>query len=132
MTNSSVELVREYFAAVANGDLAKLPTLFSETLVWHQPGESDLSGTHTGQQAVFGLIGTFMERSRGTFRFDSIGTILGNGDYVAVTVQFSANAPGKSIAMAGIDVLRIENGSIQEVWLFSEDQAAEDSFWNAD
>jgi hypothetical protein len=33
------------------------------------------------------------------------------------------------MAMAGIDVLRIEGGKIKEVWLFSEDQAAEDAFW---
>lgn len=34
------------------------------------------------------------------------------------------------MSMAGIDVLRIESGKIQEVWLFSDDQAAEDAFWN--
>ena len=31
--------------------------------------------------------------------------------------------------MAGVDLLRVENGKIAEVWLFSEDQPAEDAFW---
>ncbi len=129
MSASNVEIVRQYFEAVASGDLAKLPSLLSDTLVWHQPGSSDLSGTYDSRDAVFGLIGQFMERSQGTFKFDSIGKILGNGDHVAVTLNFSGKTAGHSMAMAGIDVLRIENGKIQEVWLFSEDQDAEDAFW---
>ncbi|KRA82904.1 nuclear transport factor 2 family protein [Altererythrobacter sp. Root672] len=130
MSNENIKIVRNYFDAIASGDLAKLPELLSETLVWHQPGSSDLSGTYNSRDAVFGLLGKFMERSQGTFKFDSIGNILGNGNHVAVTLQFSATAAGKAMSMAGIDVLRIENGKIQEVWLFSDDQAAEDAFWS--
>lgn len=130
MITENIRIVREYFSAVANGDLARLPELMSETLVWHQPGSSDLSGTYNGRDAVFGLIGKFMERSQGTFKFDSIDNILGNGDHVAVTLQFSGRTDSRSMSMAGIDVLRIENGKIQEVWLFSEDQPAEDAFWS--
>lgn len=129
MSRENTEIVREYFDAVAKGELARLNELMSETMVWHQPGSSDLSGTYEGRDAVFGLIGKFMERSQGTFKFDSIGTILGNGDYVAASLHFSGRTNDRSMSMAGIDILRIENGKIQEVWLFSEDQAAEDAFW---
>ncbi|MEO9338679.1 nuclear transport factor 2 family protein [Mesorhizobium sp. SB112] len=131
MSSENIKIVRDYFDAVANGDLAKLPELLSDTLVWHQPSSSDLSGTYNSRDEVFGLIGKFMERSQGTFKFDSIGNILANGDQIAVTLQFSGNTDSKSMSMAGIDVLRIENGKIQEVWLFSDDPAAEDAFWNA-
>lgn len=115
----------EYFDAVATGQLGKLNDLLSETPVLHQPGSSDLSGTYTSRNAVFALIGKFMERSQGSFKFDSIGNILGNGDYVAATLHFSGKTDSRSISMG---VLRIDAGKIQEVWLFSEDQAAEDAF----
>lgn len=131
MSRENAKIVRDYFEAVATGNLAKLPELLSDTLVWHQPGSSDLSGTYNSRDAVFGLIGKFMERSQGTFKFESIGNILTNGDYVAVTLTFSGKTDSKSMSMAGIDILRIESGKIQEVWLFSDDQAAEDAFWNA-
>lgn len=129
MSKENIRIVRDYFEAVATGDLAKLPELLSDTLVWHQPGASDLSGTYEGRDAVFGLIGSFMERSQGTFKFDSIGNVLANGNLVAVTLHFSGSAGDRSMSMEGIDVLRIENGKIQEVWLFSADQDAEDAFW---
>jgi ketosteroid isomerase-like protein len=131
VSSENVRLVRDYFEAVSKGASGELDALLSETLVWHQPGSSDLSGTHNGRGAVFALIGKFMERSQGTFKFDSIGTILGNGDHAAVTLHFSGRTESRAISMAGIDVLRIENGKIQEVWLFSEDQTAEDAFWSA-
>jgi ketosteroid isomerase-like protein len=132
MSAENIKIVREYFDAVASGQVGKLNDLLSETLVWHQPGSSDLSGTYNGRDAVFGLIGKFMERSQGSFKFDSIDSILGNGDYVAATLHFSGKTNNRSMSMAGIDVLRIENGRIQEVWLFSGDQAAEDAFWRGD
>ena len=31
--------------------------------------------------------------------------------------------------MNGVDVMKIEDGKIKEVFLFSEDQEAEDQFW---
>lgn len=129
MTEQNIAIVRAYFRAVANGELDKLNDLMSETLVWHQPGASDLSGTYSGRAAVFDLIGKFMARSQGSFKLDRIGNVLGNGDLVAATLHFSGNTPERSMSMAGIDVLRVDNGKIQEVWLFSDDQAAEDAFW---
>lgn len=129
-TKANIEIVRQYFQAVADGALDRLPALLSADLIWHQPGASDLSGTYQGMDKVFALLGKFMERSGGTFRFDSIGTLLGNGDMVAVTLNFSASEGGRAMAMAGIDVLRLENGRIREVWLFSGDQEAEDRFWS--
>lgn len=129
MSTENIRIVQEYFDAVSRGEIGKLNALLSETLTWHQPGSSDLSGTYNGRDEVFGLIGRFMERSQGSFRFDGIGNILANGDYAAVTLQFSAKTQDRTMSMSGIDVLRIASGKIQEVWLFSDDQAAEDAFW---
>lgn len=33
------------------------------------------------------------------------------------------------MSMAGVDVLRLKDGKIVEMWLFSGDQQAEDAFW---
>lgn len=129
MSTETIDITRRYFAAVAAGDIPALTDLLAEDLVWHQPGRSSLSGTYTSRDAVFGLIGAFMERSRGSFAIDKVGPLLANGDLVATTLHFRASRDGADMAMNGIDLLRIEGGKIREVWLFSEDQAAEDQFW---
>lgn len=129
MSKQNIDLVRSYFDALDRGDLAAAGSTFADNLVWHQPGEHGLSGTHQGKPAVFGLLGAFMERSGGSFRIDRVDQLFANGDLVAVTIAFSASAGGKAMSMAGVDLLRVEAGKIAEVWLFSEDQAAEDAFW---
>ena len=129
MSKQNIDLVRAYFEALMRGDLEAAGNTFADDLVWHQPGSNSLSGTHRGKLAVFGLLGGFMERSAGSFRIDRVDQLFANGDLVTATIAFSASAGGKSMSMAGVDLLRVENGRIVEVWLFSADQPAEDAFW---
>lgn len=84
-------------------------------MTWHQPGASDLSSEYRGKPAVYELIGKFMERSRGTFKFDRLGKLLANSDFVAVSLHFSAQAGDRSSRWRGIDLLRIQDGRIEEV-----------------
>lgn len=128
-TEQNIETVRRYFDAVARGDLEAVGAAFSNEIEWHQPGNGTLSGLHRGKEAVFKLLGQFMERSGGSFRIDSVGPLMAQGDLVATSLHFRAEKPGASMAMSGVDVLRVAGGQIREVWLFSEDQAAEDAFW---
>lgn len=128
-SQKNIELVRSYFDAVAKGDFETVGKIFADDIVWHQPGNGSLSGTYRGKEAVYGLQGRFMERSGGSFRIDSVGPLMAQGDQVATPLHFRAEKPRASMAMSGVDVLRIDGGRICEVWLFSEDQAAEDAFW---
>jgi ketosteroid isomerase-like protein len=125
----STEVVQEYFNSLAQGDLQKLGSLLAEDIVWNQPGKGALSKTYRGKAEVFALFGKFMEISQGTFRIDRVDSIMANGNSVAATLHFSAKKPGAAIAMNGVDLMKIEDGKIKEVSLFSQDQAAEDAFW---
>lgn len=129
MSKQNIDLVRFYFDALSRGDFAAAGSTFADDLVWHQPGSNSLSGIHRGKLAVFGLLGAFTERSAGSFRIDRVDQLFANGDLVAATIAFSASVADKAMSMAGVDLLRVENGKIAEVWLFSEDQPAEDAFW---
>ena len=125
----NIEVVNKYFGSLANGDLATLGSLLAEDIVWHQPGQGKLSKTYRGKQEVFGLFGQFMEISQGSFRIDSVKAIMANENLVTAILHFSAQKPNASISMDGVDLMKIEDGKIKEVWLFSGDQAAEDNFW---
>lgn len=129
MSKQNIDLVRSYFDALNRGDFAAAGSTFADEIVWHQPGTHSLSGTHRGNSAVFGLLGAFAERSAGSFRIDRVDQLFANGDLVAATINFAAESGDKVMSMAGVDLLRVENGKIAEVWLFSADQPAEDAFW---
>ncbi|MEU6917596.1 nuclear transport factor 2 family protein [Streptomyces olindensis] len=129
MTSTNIDIARTYFQAVQTGDMATLGELLDEAIVWHQPGANQFSGEHKGQGAVFQMLGGMMEASQGTFAIDKIHSLMGNGDLVAATIHFTGRRGDMSMAMDGVDLLRLQNGKITEMWLFSGDQNAEDAFW---
>jgi len=124
------EVAKAYFDALGAGDMKRLSTIFADDIVWHQPGTGALSGTYRGLDEVFSLFKKFMERSDGSFLIDEVGDIMENCDLVSVVLHFSARRAGAGISMQGVDVMRIDNGKLAEVWLFSSDQEAEDRFWS--
>lgn len=79
--------------------------------------------------AVGAMLGKMMEMSQGTFTITRADHHMANGDWVAITLEFSAEANGIHLKQQGVDLMRIEDGKIAEVRLFSSDQAQEDSFW---
>ena len=128
MSDQHTAVVRNYFDALAAGDLDTVGALLSPDVVWHQPGANRFSGKRSGAGEVFAMIGGMMEASRGTFRIDRVDHLMGNGDLVAATIHFAAEREGASLALDGVDLLRVSGGVIVEAWLFGADQAAEDAF----
>ncbi|MFD3745484.1 nuclear transport factor 2 family protein [Nocardia sp. NPDC058633] len=70
-----------------------------------------------------------MQASQGSFAIDTVHTLMSNGDLVAATLHFSGRRDDTAMAMDGVDLLRVIDGKIVEMWLFSTDPAAEDAFW---
>ncbi|MGA9874072.1 MAG: nuclear transport factor 2 family protein [Rhodococcus sp. (in: high G+C Gram-positive bacteria)] len=127
--STTTDTARTYFTAVQTGDMATLGELLAGDIVWHQPGSHRFSGVHRGRDAVFALLGAMMETSAGTFAIDTVHSYMDNGDLVAASIHFSGSRGEQSMAMDGVDLLRITDDKITEVWLFSADAAAEDAFW---
>jgi len=126
------EVVQEYFQNLKEGKIPELLNLLADDIVWHQPGQSRLSGTYVGKEQVSQLFGQFHEISGGTFKIDQVFEIMANGDLVTATLEFSAHKCryiDYMISMRGVDLMRVVDGKIKEVFLFSADQDKEDDFW---
>ena len=68
-----------------------------------------------GQSISLAHLAPFVEVSRQAFRKEVIEERMENGD---------------DLDMNGIDLFKIKDGKIVEVWLFSSDQAKEDIYWD--
>lgn len=126
---NNIEIAKAYIKAAQTGDQATLASIISPDVVWHQPGSNRFSGTHHGMAAVGPMLGGMMEVSNGTFTINKADHFMANGDWVAITIEFSGEANGNELRQPGVDLIRIDNGKIVEVRLFSSNQAAEDAFW---
>ena len=127
MTN--IDIAKSYIKAVQTNDQAALGNLMSPLIIWHQPGNNQFSGTKNGIAEFGAMMGGMMEKSGGTFAITHAHRYVANDDLVAVEIEFSGQREGAKVDQPGIDLLRIADGKIVEVWLFSSDPEQEDAFW---
>ena len=53
----NADLIRRAYAAFQQGDLDTVRSLFDADIVWHAPGNNQLSGDHSGVDNVLALFG---------------------------------------------------------------------------
>lgn len=124
------EVVVAYTIALSQGDVPTAFSHFSPNAKWHQPGNNKFSGTQTGLEAIGKMLSEMMAVTQGSLAIKPTGAMMVNGNLVSCPVRFSATSGDKSVEMNGNDLYEVVEGKIVQVWLFSEDQIAEDLFWN--
>ena len=67
MTDANEDLVRQGYAAFAEGDMDTLRSLFAPDAVHVATGNSQVAGEYRGVDAILGYYGTLFELSDGTF-----------------------------------------------------------------
>ena len=128
MKNEVMKVFNTYTEALSRGDFEAAFETMADTIVWHMGGESSLSGIIKGKQALGERLGEFAKRSNGTFRVMTEWA-ASNDCFVAASVVSLAEKGNEKLDDPGIDLFKIEDGKIQEVWTFAEQQEEEDKFW---
>ena len=128
MKNEVMKVFNTYTEALSRGDFEAAFETMADTIVWHMGGESSLSGIIKGKQALGERLGEFAKRSNGTFRVMTEWA-ENNDCFVAASVVSLAEKGNEKLNDPGIDLFKIEDGKIQEVWTFAQYQTVEDKFW---
>ena len=128
MKNEVMKVFKTYTGALSRGDFEAAFETMADTIVWHMGGESSLSGIIKGKQALGEHLGEFAKRSNGTFRVMTEWA-ASNDCFVAASVVSLAEKGNEKLNDPGIDLFKIEDGKIQEVWTFAQYQTVEDKFW---
>ena len=128
MKNEVMKVFNTYTEALSRGDFEAAFETMADTIVWHMGGESSLSGIIKGKLALGERLGEFAKRSNGTFRVMTEWA-ASNDCFVAASVVSLAEKGNEKLNDPGIDLFKIEDGKIQEVWTFAQYQTVEDKFW---
>ena len=128
MKNEVMKVFNTYTEALSRGDFEAAFETMADTIVWHMGGESSLSGIIKGKQALGERLGEFAKRSNGTFRVMTEWA-ANNDCFVAASVVSLAEKGNEKLNDPGIDLFKIEDRKIQEVWTFAQYQTVEDKFW---
>jgi ketosteroid isomerase-like protein len=127
---TTIEVVTAYSIALSQGDIPRAFSHFSPDAKWHQPGNHQFAGTKIGLEAIGKMLGDMMGATQGSLVINPTGALMSNGSFVSFPVRFSGKHGNKTVDMNGVDLFEVVDEKIAQVWLFSEDQAVEDEFWN--
>ena len=122
-------LLRNGYEAFGKGDMATITELFSEDVVWHVPGDSQLSGEHRGRDAVFAIFAKTTQLSGGTFKIE-LHDVLANDEHAVALTRARASREGKHYDSLDTDVYHVSGGKVTEFWSFPGDQRLADEFWS--
>jgi ketosteroid isomerase-like protein len=129
VTHPNEDLARRGFEAFAIGDMATLNELFADDIVWHSPGNNQLSGTYRGKGQVFAQFQKVAEMTGGTFKVD-IHALLGDDEHVVALTRASGEREGMTLNDNTVQVLHVKDGKVTESWLHPGDAQAADELWS--
>ena len=94
-------------------NLDAVSEVLAADMVYHQPNVDDIVGTNSFREFAEGLLSEFPD-----VQFEA-KTLFAEGDYVARHWAFDAT--GMREKMEGIDVYRMSEGQIAEIWTVRRD-----------
>ena len=129
MISKEMKVFNEYTEALKKGDFAAVFETMSDDIVWHMGGQNPLSGVIVGKQALGERLGEFAKRSNNTFGIVTNWAASNDCFVAASVVSVAERSEDDKLSMPGIDLFRIKEEKICEVWTFAENQAVEDMYW---
>ena len=121
MEHPNIDLVRGVYAAYLSGDRDTLATRFEPSIRWHNSGFDATSGDLEGIDEVFGYL--FADNHLEDYRLEVVDMLVSE-ERVAVVARTSGRRDEHEIVNHFIQLIRIDDGRIVEVWNYNWDQRA--------
>ena len=123
-----IQQIHAYMEAAARQDVAAAADFFAPSLVYRVPGQNQLSGETTGQQAALTYFRTMTERTQGTYGVQQVQDYLEDADHVLMLATEHASIGSQEHRWDRLILFTFQAGKIQQVELFEDAQLALDTF----
>lgn len=125
----NVTLFRYIYDAFTSGNIEELGLYFAEDVVWHTPGQHQLSDTYRGREATFDSFVRELDLAGGTYELQ-IHDVLANDEHIVALLHATAQREGRApLDQNYVLIFHPRDGRIAEGWELWTDQAAVDAFW---
>jgi len=128
MAHPNEELIRKGYEAFLSGDMTAMNDLLSDDVVWHVPGNNQLSGDYRGKEETFSNFAKVFELTGGDFQLE-IHDVLANDDHVVVLARATGKIGDRTLDDNSLQLFHVKDGKATEQWLYPADQQATDEFW---
>ena len=121
MQHPNIELVQGLYAAYMGGDRERVAAAFAPDVQWHNSGYDATSGTMVGVDAVLGYL--MGENHMDDYSLEVVD-MLASDERVAVIARASGRRGTQRIVNDYVQVVRIVEDRVSEVWNYNWDQRA--------
>jgi uncharacterized protein len=130
-TTHALDVVSRYFGAMRCGDYEAGLRFFAEDVVVHVPGGSRHAGAHRGRDAVRGYFDAAIAVARdGGVQIDLVD-MLASRTRVALVLDERFYVDGGVVEIRRVNVYRVSESEIAEVWIFEANQYEIDALFSA-
>lgn len=111
--------LRRLYESFSSGDDSVYRELIDPDIVWHEPGDTQISGDWHGADEGMRMYQKFMDISGGTYR-DELVDIVANDRIGVAIVRHHLERDGKKFSYVLAQVYRIDHGRLTEYWEYPE------------
>ena len=121
MKHPNIDLVQELYAAYLSGDRDRVTLGIAPDIRWHNSGYDANAGTIEGLPAVLDYL--MGEDHLEDYRLDVVD-MLASDERVAIVAAASGRRGRKQLRNDFVQVMRVQEGRVVEVWNYNWDQRA--------
>lgn len=129
MPHPNEELMRRYADAGHRGDINTVLECYADDVVMHVPGRNPLAGDYRGKEGVLDYTRRLIELTGGSWGATKVVDVFANAERGLLMLKVRFERPGKQVEVERVDIYRIENGKLAEIWIRDDDQYAVDGFF---
>jgi ketosteroid isomerase-like protein len=121
-----MRVLRTYADAWLASDLERVLASYHDDIELHYMGQSPLTGTHRGRDAVFTVLGQASVRT--SRKLVAVEDVLVGDDLGALIAVEDLGNPARRVRR--VLLYRVQDEKLRECWLFDEDQRFVDELWS--
>jgi uncharacterized protein len=128
--SSKAEVMKRYVEAFKRKDWDAATAFWADDIVLHAQGRHPLAGDFFGKQAFLDHVGRVSAQLGGTIELVEVYDVMFSAEYAVAWVKERAVRGGRSLVFDRVNVYRMSDSKITELWTYDSDPYALDEFWS--
>ena len=128
--SSNAEMMQRYVEAFERKDWEAATAFWADDIVVHAQGRNPLAGDFFGKQAYLEHAGRIFTELGGTMELVEVHDVLVGEEHAVAWVEERAVRGERSLKFDRVNVYRLGDGRITEIWSYDSDPYALDEFWS--
>ena len=128
--SSKAEVMKRYVQAFERKDWEAATAFWADDIVLHAQGRHPLAGDFFGKQAFLEQVGRVSAELGGTIELVEVYDVLFSAEHAVAWIKERAVRGERSLVFDRVNVYRMSDGKITELWTYDSDPYALDEFWS--